>query len=108
MNAPVQHMNLAAENEAHDLLEVSLVSVDQAGETSGECLLQIITDLKRFYQQRNFSHVERFGSPDPLSETVLRDLSNAYDSAVLWMNPAREGDSPPQLASPISLKLLAG
>ncbi len=107
MNAPLQDLNLTAAKEAHALLEIPLVSADQANGPSGECILQIISDLKRFYQQRNFSHVERFGSPDPISETVLRDLGNAYDCTVLWMNQSRDGDTPRRLESSISLKLLA-
>ena len=107
MNAPLQNLDLATARDAYALLEVPLVSVEYADGASGECILQIISDLKNFYQQRNFSHVERFGSPDPMSETVLRDLGNAYDSAVLWMNQAQDGDPPPRLASSIKVKLLA-
>lgn len=106
MNAPLQDLDLAAASDAYALLEIPLVSAEHADGASGECILQIINDLRNLYQQRNFSHVERFGSPDPMSETVLRDLGNAYDSTVLWMHQAQDGNSPPRLASSIKVKLL--
>ena len=107
MNTALQDIGLAKAGKESALLEVPLVLAEGDSASSGECTLQIINDLQRYYQQRNFSHKERFGAPDPLSEAVLRDLSNAYDSAILWLNWAQGGNTPTRLESSISLKLVA-
>lgn len=81
MNAPMPTTDYFRNRSDTNSLEIQLVDRESDSEDSQQALLQILSDLQSYYRRRNFSHEERFGSPDPFSEAVLYDLANAYNKA---------------------------
>lgn len=72
--------------------EIPLVDGGYCARESPECVLQMIADLQSYHRRRIFSHQERFGVPDPLSEQALNDLARAHKSATQLIEQASGGN----------------
>ena len=90
MNAPVTGVNLADLQQADGTLEIPLVDGSQCAEHSRDSVMQMINDLQTYHRRRNFSHQERFGRPDPLSEQALEGLDRALESASRLIEDAED------------------
>ena len=104
MNAPLRALDASRDSEA---LTIPLVAHDASDNTSAECVLQVISDLKKLYQRRNFSHLERFGKPEPLAQSVLEQLDRAQEDTLAWLAQARASNRQPRLHSAISVSFPA-
>ncbi len=108
MNAPVSWLNAVAESNTDGSLEIPLVDGGYRGEESAECVLQMITDLQSYHRRRVFSHQERFGVPDPLSEQALHDLARAQKRALQLIKQARGSNVALRLEPTLKVSVAAG
>ena len=108
MNAPVYGLNAIEEASAGGSLEIPLVNGGYCGEESAECVLQMIADLQSYHRRRVFSHQERFGVPDPLSEQALHDLARAHERATRLIKEARGSSVALTLEPTLKVSVSAG
>ena len=105
MNAPAPGLDYGHKRVGGDYLEIPLAG--NATEESAECVLQMIADLKSYHRRRIFSHKERFGTPDPLSEKALQDLACAHESATRLIEEARENSMAVTLVPTLKISVAA-
>ena len=107
MNAPATGLDYGHKSAGGEYLEIPLVEAGNATEESAECVLQMIADLRSYHRRRTFSHKERFGTPDPLSEKALEDLACAHESATRLIEEARESSMTVTLAPTLKISVAA-
>lgn len=80
MNAPIPENQLHNHNLSEGLLQVSLMDEPLQNDNTGIPVLELLAALRKYHQQRDFSHQERFGSPDRQSRQALSALDEAQHS----------------------------
>ncbi|MGB1139880.1 MAG: hypothetical protein ACPG1A_03205 [Halioglobus sp.] len=63
-----------------DVLSVSLMEEPLHTEQAGMPVLQLLAALRRYDHERNLSHQERYGTPDPQSSQALSELQETQRS----------------------------
>lgn len=104
MNAPAVSPDLVNTAEASPSLDIPLLGGKLGADDSRQYVLQMIHNLQGYHRKRNFSHQERFGEPDPLSESVLHELAAAFESAKQLIDQARDGNAALVIESSIKVK----
>ncbi len=79
MNAPTRGLPPQENQAAQDLMHVSLLEEPLRDQT-GMPILQLLEALQKYHQLRDFSHQERFGTPDEQSRRALLELGEARQS----------------------------
>ncbi len=105
MNAPVPIISPNEKDDVRNLLEIPLLDGVFDADDSHEPILQLLHDLQRYHQKRNFSHKERFGKPDPWSVTMLDRLSQAISESKQMIEDARHSNIPLVVDSSIRIEI---
>lgn len=74
MNAPVKHVPLTDDANSNDTIRVSLLQEPLRSSESDIPLLQLLGAIGQYHNQRDLSHQERFGTPDPSAQRAVTEL----------------------------------
>jgi hypothetical protein len=80
MNQAVPELKEHETQASDDIFRVSLMEEPLRCEHSGMPVLQLLAALRRYHQERDLSHQERFGTPDPQARQALSELGQAQES----------------------------
>lgn len=106
MNAPLVSIERTEADTASNALDIPLVDGQFSADDSRAYILQVINELRRYHQRRNFSHQERFGAADPHSEMALTELASALESVMQLIKQADDRKMSLIIESSISVKLV--
>ena len=79
MNAPIPGLRAHIEQDKEALFQVSLMD-GSLHDGAGMPVLQLLEALRQYHQQRDLSHWERFGEPDPDARKALAELDETRHS----------------------------
>lgn len=104
MNKPALYIGDAQQEGASHSLDIPLLDGELSPSTSREYVLELLTELQNHHSLRNFSHQERFGKNEPLSEKVLTELADTLEKAKHLLSQGQFSDSPFIIESSIRIK----
>jgi len=84
-------------------MEIPLLGGKFYTDDSHGSILELLLDLQSYHQQRNFSHQERFGKPDPWSEKMLVNLHEALEQTKFLIDQAKSQAATLSLKSSMTL-----
>ncbi len=106
MNAPAFNINNTERSQSNNSLDIALLDDNIGIDDSRDSILNLLNHLQNYHRRRNFSHWERFGKPDPWSEKMLAQLTDAHECAVKLIRQAKDNQTSLEIESSIRLKLL--
>ena len=80
MNAPIPELRAPVAHTKEDTIQVSLMEEPLHTEQADMPVVQLLAALRKYHQARDFSHQERFGTPDPQSRRALSELGRVQQS----------------------------
>lgn len=80
MNQAIPELREQDIQGGEDSFQVSLMEEPLHTEHSGMPVMQLLAALRRYHRERDFSHQERFGTPDPQARQALSELGKAQES----------------------------
>ena len=102
MNAPVAQEISLNLSSGEELLTIPVLNNALSEADSQESVLHLINSLYNYHQAKNFSHIERFGTPDAHSEKLQQQLKQSLQKAKNLFQEAQQEDSTGQLQATLT------
>ncbi|MDY6921831.1 MAG: hypothetical protein SV765_16655 [Pseudomonadota bacterium] len=98
-------INEAREVPLSQILDIALLDGELAADDCRDYVMKLITALEKLHHVRDFSHRERYGFSDPLSNKALNEISEALQEAKVIVKQAKQNSSALVIESSVRIKV---